>query len=234
MKQDTQNRGVDNLIIGEYYEVYKNLHNDLWSIRNPKNGLVEGHAKSAILQNCKFAVQPKGRAKVLREKRKNVHAFCRGTFIGTDTQGWISIATRELHSVSYDPYTNENFVTENNKPVTTAQYVILNEKGKVQIMDTFTQAESGLEKLQKEIDTINKYTVEELGGRGKTLTISWNPDEMCESFLGSDEFEKGKWVESVRCHRFQKLQVVRKSGHVQHFCIFHVNRELPNRLQINM
>ena len=135
MEKDTTNKGTDSLVIGDYYEVYRNLHNGLWSIRNPRNGRVEGHAKSAILQNCKFAVQPKGRAKVLSENRKNVHAFCRGTYMGeVGKQSFPVYLTKEnTISISYDPYENETFIDKDNNPITTAEYVVFNTKGKVVI-----------------------------------------------------------------------------------------------------
>ena len=59
--------------------VYKNLHKDCWSIK--QHGLVKAHIPKdhAIgLWDCYFHVDAKGREKVLREKRKNVHAFVKG------------------------------------------------------------------------------------------------------------------------------------------------------------
>ena len=48
-------------------EVYKNLNTKegLWSVR--QGGIVKLHTDYIILRNVKFAVQPAGRAKVLRE-----------------------------------------------------------------------------------------------------------------------------------------------------------------------
>jgi len=59
--------------------VYKNLHKDCWSIK--QHGLVKAHipqGESIGLWDCYFHVDVKGREKVLREKRKNVHAFVKG------------------------------------------------------------------------------------------------------------------------------------------------------------
>ena len=66
---------------GDRVEVYRNLHKDCFSVR--KNGLVVKHIyndEDLYMRDVKFVVQPAGRAKVLKEKRKNVHAFVRGTY----------------------------------------------------------------------------------------------------------------------------------------------------------
>ena len=59
-------------------EVYFNLHKKLWSVRDLSTGLVVGHVDEIAIKDPSFAVQPAGRRKVLREGRKNVHAFVRG------------------------------------------------------------------------------------------------------------------------------------------------------------
>ena len=54
--------------------VYKNLHKDCWSVK--QHGLVKAHIPknhSIGLWDCYFHVDVKGREKVLREKKKNVH-----------------------------------------------------------------------------------------------------------------------------------------------------------------
>ena len=56
--------------------VYKTLPQDCWSIK--QGGLVKVHATELNLWMCDFRVNRKGREKVLREKRKNVHAGVRG------------------------------------------------------------------------------------------------------------------------------------------------------------
>ena len=59
-------------------EVYFNLHKKKFSVvplTGSNKGRVSGHYDRIVLTNCSYRVQPAGRAKVLREKRKNVHAF---------------------------------------------------------------------------------------------------------------------------------------------------------------
>ncbi len=56
--------------------VYKNLHKGCWSIR--QDGLVKAHTDNVTLYNVMMKVNKKGRERVLREKRKNVHAGISG------------------------------------------------------------------------------------------------------------------------------------------------------------
>lgn len=70
-------------------EIYYNLHRACWSVRaleGPDKGLVLGYCDSALVAGATFNVLPAGHAKVLREGRKNVHAFVRGRLMAAD--GW--------------------------------------------------------------------------------------------------------------------------------------------------
>ena len=63
-------------------DVYRNLHNGLYSIKARSGifkGLVVAHARQVWLDDVEFVVSEAGRARVLREKKKYVHAFVRGT-----------------------------------------------------------------------------------------------------------------------------------------------------------
>ena len=63
-------------------DVYRNLHNGMYSIKSrdkANRGLVIAHAKQVWLDDVEFVVSDAGRARVLREKKKYVHAFVRGT-----------------------------------------------------------------------------------------------------------------------------------------------------------
>ena len=94
---------------GDRVEIYRNLHNGTFSVR--RDGKVVRHIENfeiLRLTDAKFAVQPAGRAKVIREKKKNVHAFIRGT---VDTiGGYLGQAPpHEIFEVSYNPYKSDNF-----------------------------------------------------------------------------------------------------------------------------
>ena len=63
-------------------DVYRNLHNGMYSIKartGKHRGRVIAHAKAVWLDDVEFVVSEAGRARVLREKKKYVHAFVRGT-----------------------------------------------------------------------------------------------------------------------------------------------------------
>ena len=63
-------------------DVYRNLHNGMYSIKSREadtRGLVIAHAKQVWLDDVEFVVSDAGRNRVLREKKKYVHAFVRGT-----------------------------------------------------------------------------------------------------------------------------------------------------------
>ena len=60
--------------------VYRNLHKNCWSVR--QNGLIVQHTKEVSLKDVRFLVGQTGRKKVLKEKRKNVHAGISGYLMG--------------------------------------------------------------------------------------------------------------------------------------------------------
>ena len=92
-------------------EIYFNLHKKVFSIRN--KGKVIEHATAVTVTYPKFIVQPAGRAKVLRDKVKNVHAFVR-----TNSMWTVEALTYEFckpflpkERVKYNPYTAGTFVS---------------------------------------------------------------------------------------------------------------------------
>ena len=93
--------------LNERVKVYRNLHSKggtLYSVMNSK-GRVIGHVESILLENVKFHVREGGRQRVLREKRKNVHAFVIG-----DIAGCASISGEPYQlakPVKYNPYAGE-------------------------------------------------------------------------------------------------------------------------------
>ena len=106
---------------GDRVEIYRNLHNDTFSIR--RNGKVVKHLanwQSIFLKDVKFAVQPAGREKVRREGKKNVHAFIRGTYLAPST---FPHTTSEFKAkctewVSYTPYQDDHFTATVTDPAT--------------------------------------------------------------------------------------------------------------------
>ena len=59
-------------------KVYYNLQKDCLSVIDAETGLLYCHAHRVELHNAKFRVQLAGRNRVIKEKRKNVHAYIVG------------------------------------------------------------------------------------------------------------------------------------------------------------
>ena len=81
-------------------KVYRNLHKGCWSIK--QNGLVKAHSDDIHLYNCEFLVNEKNRLKVIKEKRKNVHAFVKGHI-------WTGANQNLDRRACYNPYFKDCF-----------------------------------------------------------------------------------------------------------------------------
>ena len=92
-------------------EVYWNLHKHVFSVRDRKTGLVIGHCDEVKLHTVRFRVFEPGRQRVIRQKRKNVHAFVRGTI--RDGSALIDAGCFGDGSevARYNPYDGPHFVT---------------------------------------------------------------------------------------------------------------------------
>lgn len=112
-----------NIDFNKPVKIYKNLHNGLFSVM--QNNLVVAHIESFILNNVIFKVNESGRQKVLKEKRKNVHAFVTG-YIET-----INVESDVINSsqVRYNPYISNTFFTGDEKtPITKTENLYGNVK----------------------------------------------------------------------------------------------------------
>lgn len=83
--------------------VYWNLQKRMWSIK--QKGFVVAHSRSISLKNAYPEVQPAGQRRVVKEKRKNVHAWITG-YIAHGNAHWFMESGLEYgtYKVSYDPY----------------------------------------------------------------------------------------------------------------------------------
>ena len=108
-------------------EVYFNLRRKCFSVR--RGGVVQAHASCILIHEPRFVDQEGGRQRVLREKRKNVHAFVVGepdsivTFPDHTRAGWDSTLTNHgwVHQVWYRPYLSGAFHAEDIRLSSTAQ-----------------------------------------------------------------------------------------------------------------
>ena len=111
--------------------VYFNLHKRCFSVR--KNGKVIRHCDSLIIKDATFKVSEAGRQRVLREKRKNVHAFVVGSLSTVDR---LNSVEHRLTSIYYNPYGYNSFVrSEDKSSIYSAKYVkLVVDSGKPAIM----------------------------------------------------------------------------------------------------
>lgn len=123
--------------------VYFNLHRKIWSIKaleGEHKGRVIAHSAMVEMSDCTFKVSEAGRQRVLRDKRKNVHAGIAGIVrtIGEDLDPLTRSSLRReanhirhgghpaYEPVTYNPYKFSTFVRRSTEtPVTSARWALL-------------------------------------------------------------------------------------------------------------
>ena len=110
--------------------VYFNLHKKCFSIKaleGDRKGRVVAHSNTVLLESCKFKVSEAGRQRVLREKRKNVHAGVTGVWINGDrVESHYEFLSMVGRQVTYNPYKYDSFVYKTTEqPVDKADVVAM-------------------------------------------------------------------------------------------------------------
>ncbi len=97
--------------------IYFNLHRKCWSIKaleGERKGRVIGHAQSVEVHGVMFKVSEAGRQRVLRTRKKNVHAGIVGQ-LAQWIPAWSEVGPIEGKPggipVTYNPYKGPSFVT---------------------------------------------------------------------------------------------------------------------------
>lgn len=105
-------------------DVYYNLHKKRLSVRDCETRRVLAHVDGIALKNVTFHVSESGRQRVLRDRRKNVHAFVRGYL---DTTPYMRDVMDKCDvQVSYNPYKYNSFVRiVDASPIKSADHVII-------------------------------------------------------------------------------------------------------------
>jgi hypothetical protein len=101
--------------------VYRNLNKKCLSIQHKteKGWRVRGYTDKIFLSNARFIVNESGRKRVIKEKKKNVHAFIEGIL---EEEFNLPLST----PVYYNPYLYSSFVTHTSKtPVFKCEKVII-------------------------------------------------------------------------------------------------------------
>lgn len=132
MKSISDSEKMDLINSGKTVSVYYNLHRKCLSMR--VKGVVVDHPHAVVLKNVKFRVQPAGRTKVLKEKRKNVHAFVCGQLVETygPTIPWgggKKIFSTDFQVV-YNPYKYKTFIKKDSGEsiLESYKYTLINNK----------------------------------------------------------------------------------------------------------
>lgn len=103
--------------------VYRNIHRKCYSVKLVKTGRVIAHVDSITLWGASFKVSEAGRQRVLREKKKNVHAGVVGIVADVNI-------LCQLKGVTYNPYKFTSFVmVDSEAPIYNAQVVHLDTTG---------------------------------------------------------------------------------------------------------
>jgi hypothetical protein len=105
--------------------VYRNLHKQMWSVKDRYTGRVIAHLPSLCLEGikgCEFRVSQSGRERVLQQRTKNVHATVCSEWTTTDTPCKYATLNKPIR-VSYNPYKSPYFRTLEGKPVLGAKKV---------------------------------------------------------------------------------------------------------------
>ena len=116
-------------------KVYFNLHKKLFSVvalEGDNKGKVIEHTDRIDLAQPIFRVQKAGRERVLKEKKKNVHAYVSGYRCKLKSDEELEkIGSFEWVSATYDPYLYDSFVSVKDKTrVSHCRYASLSlEKG---------------------------------------------------------------------------------------------------------
>ena len=98
--------------------VYFNLHRKCFSIKALEGidkGRVVAHANDVVIYNPTFKVSEAGRQRVLREKKKNVHAGVVGLWNDEEfnPSRTVSMSVMLGRAVTYNPYKYDQFVYRN-------------------------------------------------------------------------------------------------------------------------
>ena len=104
--------------------VYFNLHKKVWSVKDVATQRVVAHLHNLVMFDAKPKVSEAGRQRVLRERKKYVHA---------GFEGYIDLSDPDKYSdcvfgkaVTYNPYKHEGFVYRDDEEYLDkeAQYIV--------------------------------------------------------------------------------------------------------------
>ena len=110
-------------------QVYRNLTKkaiSVMALEGPNKGRIIARLNSVTLSNCRFLVNESGRQKVIKFKRKRVHAFVRGITTDFFESAHFTVPIADHVRLKYNPYKFSSFVrADNEQPVKEANSVMV-------------------------------------------------------------------------------------------------------------
>lgn len=116
-----------NLEEGSRVLIAYHLYKQCFSVRLRKTHKVVGYMNTIILTDSIFNVHASGRIRVLKEKRKNFHAYVEGNLSNISNLPPRS----KMREAYYNPYMVENFVDRETLEIITYADIVLCDDGKV-------------------------------------------------------------------------------------------------------
>ena len=149
-------------------QAYLNIHRKCWSVvalEGEQKGRVISHTKYVSIKDARLVVQEGGRQRVLKEKKKNVHAFVRGQLVSLNPpgvaydddgirigkagdvetgqeyvyEGDLGPPESNMTRVRYSPYHNCTFMAESaagyDLPVNSSPFVRMSPGGRASALD---------------------------------------------------------------------------------------------------
>lgn len=96
-------------------DVYRNLNNGLFSLRDSKSKLVLAHGEDFLFNVDGIFVSKKAQQRVRKDMRRSVHAYFKGNVI--DSQEFEVVS-----KVRYNPYEHDTFILEDGDVCTEGVY----------------------------------------------------------------------------------------------------------------
>ena len=93
--------------MSDQVEVYRNVRQRCWSLRS--KGRVIGHRDQLYMREPLFRVQEGGRARVVRTKIKNVHAYVKGIICEKPRPFQQYYQVIKPRRIQYNPYMMKHF-----------------------------------------------------------------------------------------------------------------------------
>ena len=102
---------------------YRNLNTGNMSLTQQinKSWILIGHTDNVVIEYPRFYVSERGRQRVIKENRKNIHAYCEGILIGMNPS-----TIPPLQEIHYCPYSQSYFSWKvTGTPLVTADLIIV-------------------------------------------------------------------------------------------------------------